>query len=110
MIAMAFRNVSYSTLTSKVPSAGERARFMSIQSSVQHGASALGAVVSSRVLDTAPGGALVGMPRLAAISIALCLVLPFLLFGVERAVQRRAASAAPGAGASLTVDGEPSER
>ncbi len=101
MIAMAFRNVSYSTLTSKVPSAGERARFMSIQSSVQHASSAFGAVVSSRVLETTAAGALVGMPRLAAISIGLCAVLPLLLFAVERAVQRRAASAAP---APLTVE------
>ncbi|HZS35519.1 MAG TPA: MFS transporter [Polyangia bacterium] len=102
MIAMAFRNVSYSTLTSKVPEPIERARFMSIQSSVQHGASALGAIVSSRVLVTLPGGALGGMSRLTAISIALTALLPAFLFRVERAVQRRAAeSAAPVTGPAL---------
>src|SRR5205814_8431766 len=39
----AFRNVSYNTLTSKVPNPEERARLMSIQSTVQHGDMGLGA-------------------------------------------------------------------
>jgi predicted MFS family arabinose efflux permease len=104
MVAMAFRNVSYSTLTTKVPGPSERARFMSLQSSVQHGSSALGAIISSNVLTTLPGGALGGMPRLTAMSIGLTLLLPLLLFAVERAIQRRAPSAAP------AISPAPSER
>jgi Na+/melibiose symporter-like transporter len=91
MLAMSFRNVAYNTLTTRVPSSGERARFMSIQSAVQHAASAAGAFLSSRLLSELPGGALRGMDRVGAVSIALTLTLPFLLFVVEGAVRRREA-------------------
>ena len=94
MLAMSFRNVSYNTLTTKVPQGAERARFMSIQSAVQHAASAAGAMLSSQLLTEQAGGALVGMERVAAISIALCITLPFMLFAVEYAVQRRTTLAA----------------
>ena len=90
MLAMALRNVAYHTLTSKVPRGSERARFMSIQSAVQHGASAAGAFLSSQMLSELPGGALAGMGRVAATAVALTLTLPFMLFRVESAVQRRA--------------------
>ncbi len=89
MMAMAFRNVAYNTLTTRVPSSGERARFMSIQSAVQHGASAAGAFFSAQLLSELPNGALRGMDRVGAVSIALTLTLPFLLFAVEGAVRRR---------------------
>lgn len=94
MFAFGFRNVSYNTLTSKVPRSDERARFMSIQSSVQHGASAAGAFVSSLMLTELPGGMLVGMGRVGLTSIALTLTLPFFLFAVESAVRRREAAPA----------------
>lgn len=90
MLAMALRNVSYNTLTSKVPRGSERARFMSIQSAVQHAASAAGAFLASQMLSELPGGALAGMDRVAAIAIALTVALPFMLYRVESAVQRRA--------------------
>jgi predicted MFS family arabinose efflux permease len=89
MLAMAFRNVAYNTLTSRVPASGERARFMSIQSAVQHAASAAGAFFSAQLLSELPGGALRGMDSVGAVSIALTLTLPFLLFAVESAVRRR---------------------
>jgi predicted MFS family arabinose efflux permease len=91
MLAMSFRNVAYNTLTSKVPRSGERARFMSIQSAVQHGASAAGAFFAAQLLTELPGGALVGVERIAFISIGLTLTLPAFLFAVESAVRRRAA-------------------
>jgi len=93
MLAMSFRNVAYNTLTSKVPSGGERAQFMSIQSAVQHAASAIGAFFSAHLLTELPGGGLAGMPRVAFVSIALTLALPLLLFAVESAVRRRAVPA-----------------
>ena len=89
MLAMAFRNVAYNTLTTKVPQSNERARFMSIQSSVQHAASAAGAFTSSRILSEVPGGALVGMDHVAFLAIGLTLTLPLFLFAVESAVKRR---------------------
>ena len=89
MLAMSFRNVSYNTLTSRVPQSNERARFMSIQSAVQHGASACGAFFSSQILSELPGGLLVGMDHVAFVSIGLTLTLPLFLFAVESAVRRR---------------------
>ena len=91
MLAMAFRNVAYNTLTTRVPRSTERARFMSIQSAVQHAASAAGAFLSSQMLTELPGGALGGMNRVALTSIALTLTLPALLALVESAVHRREA-------------------
>lgn len=89
MLAMAFRNVAYNTLTSRVPESFERARFMSIQSAVQHAAAAAGAFFSSRLLAELPDGALLGMDRVGVVSIAITLTLPFFLFAVEGAVRRR---------------------
>lgn len=50
-VAMAFRMVAYNTLTSKVPEPAERARFQSLQSAVQHAASAVGAFASTKLLS-----------------------------------------------------------
>ncbi|MBC7792523.1 MAG: MFS transporter [Clostridia bacterium] len=83
MFAMAFRNVAINTLTSKVPAMTERVRFMSLQSCVQHLASALGATLSSRFLIGARGES-----RIAAVAIALTVLLPLLMHGVERRVRR----------------------
>jgi uncharacterized membrane protein YfcA len=61
---------------------------MSIQSSVQHAASALGAFLSARLLTELPDRRLVGMPRLVLISMALTVMLPALLYLVERRIDR----------------------
>lgn len=91
MLGMSFRNVAYNTLTSKVPEPDERARFSSIQSSVQHLASALGAFASASLLTELPSHALVGMDRTAYVSIVMgILVLPFLWIVERRVVGRRA--------------------
>jgi predicted MFS family arabinose efflux permease len=95
MLAMAFRNVSYSTLTSKVPGGAERAQFMSLQSAVQHIASSVGALASSWLLAEAPDGQLVGMETAALFSLGLNALLPLLLWTVEDFVQRRSLAAAP---------------
>jgi len=95
MLANSFRNVAYSTLANKVPGPTERAQFMSIQSSVQHLASSLGAIVSSWMLSEGAGGLLVGIDNVAYVSIGLTLTLPIFLYSVEGQVRRRAAAAAP---------------
>jgi predicted MFS family arabinose efflux permease len=89
MFAMSFRNIAYNTLTTKVPEPDERARFMSIQSAVQHFASATGAFISAHMLVEQPGGQLVGIPRVAAVSMALTALLPLFLAMVERRVVAR---------------------
>jgi predicted MFS family arabinose efflux permease len=87
MFAMGIRNVAYNTLTSKVPQPHERARFQSLQSAVQHGAAALGAFLSSKLLSVDDAGALVGVARVATISMALSLLFPVLARIVESRVQ-----------------------
>jgi len=91
--ALSSRNVAYNTLTTKVPEPQERARFMSFQSAVQHVASAIGAGVSAGVLFVQPDGNLGNVPTLGRMAIALTLLVPFLLFWVERGVRRRAPGA-----------------
>ncbi len=95
MISMAFRNVAYNTLASKVPLPFERARFMSFQSAVQHMASALGAFASSRLLVEGEGGRLLGMEKVGGISLALTAIIPVLVGLVERKVRSRVAPAPP---------------
>jgi predicted MFS family arabinose efflux permease len=104
MSAMAIRNVSMSALTSRVPAPFERARFMSLQSAVQHLASSLGAFVSSLILTERPDHSLRGMPTIASVAIGLALLLPVLLAQTERLVRARdggapAAAARASAGA-----------
>lgn len=89
MFAMSFRNVAYNTLVSKVPSASERAGFMSVQSAVQHGAAALGAFASSQLLSEGAGSRLIGMERVALVAMGLTLLLPVLFWPIERAIAQR---------------------
>jgi predicted MFS family arabinose efflux permease len=89
MAALSFRNVAYNTLTSKVPSADERARFMSVQSAVQHLASAAGAFVSARLLTEGPGGELLGVESMALLAIVLTAMIPVMLRVVEQRVRLR---------------------
>lgn len=86
MIGMSFRNVAYSTLTTKVPAPDERARFGSLQSAVQHAASALAGFAGTQLL-TETDGRLVGIPRVGLVSIGVGLLLPPLLWAVERRVR-----------------------
>ncbi len=94
MVAMGTRNVAYNTLTTQVPAPHQRATFQSIQSSVQHAASAVGAFLSSVILTQSPGqgpAELVGMPTLAMVSIGFTLLVPVLLYLVEGRVRARGA-------------------
>ncbi|MCE9673389.1 MFS transporter [Myxococcus stipitatus] len=97
MASMGVRNVAYNTLTSRVPDSDVRARFMSLQSAVQHMAAALGAFLSSQLLSDLPDGRLGGMSRVAFVSMALTVSLPPMLWLVERHVrsQERARAPAP---------------
>jgi predicted MFS family arabinose efflux permease len=93
MSAMAVRNVSMSTISTRVPAPYERARFMSLQSAVQHLASAFGAFVSSLVLSETPDHNLRGMPTVAGVAILLALFLPLLIAQTERLIRARDAEA-----------------
>jgi predicted MFS family arabinose efflux permease len=89
MAANATRMVVASTVSSKVPGPNERARFMSLTSATQHLASSCAAFLASAVLIELPGGALDGMTPIAAAAIALALVVPLLVWSVERFVEAR---------------------
>ena len=90
-IASAFRNVAYGTLTSKVPEPHERARFLSIQSAVQHAAAAAAAGLSTQLLTDMPDKRLGHMERVAYVSMALGAMVPLLMVFVERMVRARVA-------------------
>jgi predicted MFS family arabinose efflux permease len=89
MLAMGMRNVAYNTLTSRVPENPVRARFMSLQSAIQHMAAAVGAFLSVRLLTDLPDGSLGGMAGVAGLSMAMTLLVPPMLFLVERRVRTR---------------------
>jgi predicted MFS family arabinose efflux permease len=89
MLAMGMRNVAYNTLTSRVPENAVRARFMSLQSAIQHMASALGAFLSVQLLTDLPDGTLGGMARVAGVSIFLTVLVPPMLKVVEARVRSR---------------------
>ncbi len=89
MVTGTFRMVPMQALSSRVPSPSERARFMSVQSAVQHFASAAGAMLASRMLVERADHSLSGMEDVAWFSTALALLLPLLLWLVEVSVKRR---------------------
>jgi len=89
MVTGTFRNIAFSAVTSRVPFAGERARFMSSQSAVQHLSAALGAFLGAELLRELPSGALVGIPRVVFVSIALGSTMPLLIALLEARLRRR---------------------
>jgi len=94
MIAMSIRNVSMSSLSTRVPRGDQRAGYMSLQSTAQHIASATGAFLGSQLLREGPGGRLEGITTVATLSAALALALPPLLAVIGRRVRVREATAA----------------
>lgn len=99
MLGNSTRMVAYSTLTTRVPRASDRARFMSLQSAVQHVSTSVGAGLSTWVLHERADGSLEGMPSLAVFAITLSLALPVVAAVLERRVRGRDAreDAAPAA-------------
>jgi predicted MFS family arabinose efflux permease len=83
MVTLGMRNVAYNALTTKVPRPHERARFLSIQSTVYHAAAGTASWFAASLLTVRSDGTLAGMPRAALISMGLSLVLPPLLWRVE---------------------------
>jgi predicted MFS family arabinose efflux permease len=95
MAAMSIRNVSMSSLSTRVPRGDQRAGYMSLQSTAQHIASATGAFVSSRLLHEGPGHRLDGIATVATMSALLAVGLPPLLAVIGRQVRARESGQAP---------------
>lgn len=86
MGAQSVRNVSLQALLSKVPQQNERARFQSMNSALQHVGSAGGAMFGASLLTETEGHHLVGMPRLALLSLAASLILPAMVYALVQRV------------------------
>ena len=67
---------------------------MSAQSAVQHLASATGAMIGAQILTERPGGALDGIDEIAWFAVAMSVLLPAVLYAVDRRVRARAAASA----------------
>jgi predicted MFS family arabinose efflux permease len=89
MVTNSFRFVAVQSLGTRVPEAGERARFLSLQSCVQHVASAAGAMLASQLLSTRSDGGLAGIDRVASLTALLTACVPVLMGLVEPRVKRR---------------------
>lgn len=89
MMSNNFRQVAMSTTSSRVPSPTERARFMSIQSAVQHMASAVASAGASAVLVEREDHSLAGMPLVASGAAFFALLLPLLLWLIDRRLPAR---------------------
>jgi predicted MFS family arabinose efflux permease len=88
MVALGARNVAYNALTTKVPRPHERARFLSLQSTVYHATAGAASWLSTSFLHPRTDGSLQGIPNLALVSMALSATLPLLLLVVESRVRR----------------------
>lgn len=97
MCTASLRGVPLSALSSKLPAPHERAQYMSLQSAVQHLASSTGAITASQILTTVDDGRLVHIDVVVLLSIGLALMMPLLLWRVERRVKSRAALLPSGA-------------
>jgi predicted MFS family arabinose efflux permease len=92
MLGNSIRAVAVTSLSTRVPLPEERARFLSVQSAVQHGSSAVGALVSTAFLVEGPGHRLIGVPRLSIFTLISVALVPLLILLVARDVRRREAS------------------
>jgi predicted MFS family arabinose efflux permease len=99
MLANSTRLVGYNALTTRVPPAAERARFMSLQSAVQHLSTSAGATLSTAVLHERADQSLDGMASLAIFAIAVSAGLPVIALLLERRLRPQRASG-DGAGSS----------
>ncbi len=89
MTGTSIRAISFNTLTSRVPQPNERGAFMSVQSTMQHVASASGAFVSSHLLTSDTDGKLLGIETVAGISVVISLCVPVLIQILEKQIAKR---------------------
>ncbi len=93
MVTSSMRGIALSTTAARVPLPHERARFMSLQSAIQHIATSLGAIISASILTSDGSNEIQGMPIVASMSIVLCIIMPLLLRRVDKLIQEAKRSA-----------------
>ena len=96
MFANSFRMVGLQALSSRVPFAAERGRFMSAQSIVQHIAASLGPILAGSFMSERADHGLDGIGPVAMASIALALIVPLVATAVQKHVRHREAALAAG--------------
>jgi len=89
MVGMTARNVAGQTLSSQVPLPAQRASFMSIQTAMTHGTSAIGAFIGSLILAQGPNMTLLHVERMAFLSIAVSALVPLLFWRTETLLKHR---------------------
>ena len=89
MSCSGIRGVSYNTLSSKIPPPNQRGRFMSMQSAIQHMASASGAFIAAKMLTVNVDQTLSGMYEVALVAFTMSLTLPPLIYILESRIKRR---------------------
>jgi predicted MFS family arabinose efflux permease len=77
MVFTSMRNMSFQTVASRIPEPHQRARFMSLQSAVQHFSTSAGALISSAILITTADNKIGNMPIVASMSLLVAVFLPF---------------------------------
>lgn len=87
MVGSSARMVVLTTLSSQLPAPELRARFLSFQSAVTHLASATGAFASTFLLSESSSGALIGIPRVSLVVLALVWAVPLFLPPLERSLR-----------------------
>lgn len=89
MAASSLRNVSNNTLASRIPEPRQRAGFLALMASIAQVFGAAGAFASGMMLSEAGDKSLQGMDHVAWLALASTLVVPLLMWRVERSVNLR---------------------
>jgi predicted MFS family arabinose efflux permease len=87
MFSMSSRNVVTSALSSKIPSAHDRASFFSIYNVAINIGTGLGGVASSLILVEGANLELINIEKVAILSIALTAFIPFLIWKIEKMIR-----------------------
>ncbi len=89
MMCAAIMGVITSSISSEAPGDGERAAYMSLQTTTRHFAAGAAGVISSIILTTNPDGSLNNIHILALITIGCILTLPILIVMLRKAINIR---------------------
>jgi predicted MFS family arabinose efflux permease len=103
MTGITSRIISAAALTSAVPEARDRGAFMAINSSVQQMAGGVASAVAGLIVTQTPSGSLVHYDTLGYCVVVAMVLAMVQLYGINRALTRKLAAAAPPARASTAA-------
>jgi len=88
MLCMSSRNIVISTLATKIPSNYDRASFFSIFNVCVNTGAGLGGFVSSLLLTEGANLELIHIERVALLSMAATILIPFIIFSIEKMIKK----------------------